>query len=212
MNHATKDGPHTSNTALIRLATLTGAIGPIIALILLVTDVVISTWFSWFRNALSDLGVHQYGYLFNSALIIEGVLNIIFIYVLHRYFNLKSYISVILLIAGISLAMVGIFNEHFGIIHLVFALIYFILFPSGIILFSITGVEKRKYESTMGITLSIIGFAFIIVGILEVFKAVSTPLALGFYEFVEAIALIIWSAEVSISRTIGLPGRDSIPA
>lgn len=212
MNENSNESTHTTNRSLSQLATLTGAIGPVIALILLVSDIEISPWFSWYKSALSDLGVHSYGYLFNSALIIEGILNIIFMYALHRYFNLKSYISGILLIAGISLALVGVFNEHFGTIHLVFALIYFILFPSGIIMFSLSPTEKRRYEAPMGIALSIIGLGFIIVGILQVFKAVSSPLALGFYEFIEALALIIWSVEVSISRTASLHAKDSKPA
>lgn len=185
-----------------RISMAAGTAGPLIALIFLVTDILISPWFSWYKSALSDLGVHTYGYLFNSGLIIEGLLNIVFVYGLRRYFKLKSYISAILIIAGVSLAFVGVFNEHFGAIHLVLALIYFILFPTGIVLFSLSGIKKRKYEAPMGIALSIIGLAFIIVGILEVFKLVSTPLALGFYEFMEAIALIIWSVEVSLSRII----------
>jgi hypothetical protein len=54
----------------------------------------------------------------------------------------------------------------------------------------------------MGVILAIVGLAFIVVGILEDFSLVKTPLGLGFYELVEAVCLIVWSVEVSLRRVI----------
>ena len=181
---------------------ITGAIGPIIALIFVVTDILISPWFTWSESSLSDLGVHPYSFLFNYGLIIEAILNIFFVYSLKRQFRLKASIAIILLIGGLSLGFVGIFNEHYGDIHLTLALIYFILFPAGIILFSLSGISKGKFEAPFGIILSIVGLAFIIAGILQLFGLFKTPFGLGFYEFVEAVALIIWSVEASLYRTL----------
>ena len=183
-----------------------GSIGPLLALILLSTDIVVSPWFTWSKSALSDLGVHQYSFLFNGGIFIEGILNIGFIYGLYRYFSLGRVNAVVLIVAGISLSLVGIFNEHFTGIHITLALIYFILFPLGIILFSVAPSRKGRGERGMGVILAITGLAFIVVGILEDFSLVKTPLGLGFYEFVEAICLIVWSVEVSLLRVVHTGG------
>lgn len=197
-----KSGGHGHEVSTSRKLVILGAIGPLLALILLSIDIAISPWFTWSKSALSDLGVHQYSILFNGGIFIEGLLNIGFIYGLYRYFRLGRVNAVILLIAGISLSFVGIFNEHFTGIHITLALIYFILFPLGIIGFSMSSSRKGLGERGMGVILAIVGLAFIVVGILEDFSLVKTPLGLGFYELVEAVCLIVWSVEVSLRRVI----------
>jgi hypothetical membrane protein len=200
MTEARKHSDRNRQLNTPRVLIILGAIGPLLTLVLLSTDIAISPWFTWTKSALSDLGVHPYSLLFNGGIFIEGVLNIGFIYALYRYFDVKKVVAAVLIIAGISLSMVGVFNEHFSGIHITLALIYFVLFPAGIIGFSIPRSRKTGSERMLGISLSVIGLAFIAVGILEDFSLVRTPLGLGFYEFVEALCLIVWSVEVSLQR------------
>lgn len=169
-----------------------GIIGPIIALSLIVVDIMLSPWYSWYTNALSDLGVHPYSYLFNGGLIIEAGANLLFVIGLRKLDLAGKGIAVILAVSGIALGLVGVFNEHHGLEHLTFALIYFILFPIAIILFSAGKRIRGHYSRSLGYGCSVVGLAFIIVGILQDFKLFKTGLGLGFYEMVEAVLLSIW--------------------
>lgn len=170
-----------------------GIIGPIVAIGFVIIDILVSPWYSWSRNALSDLGVHPYSFLFNGGLLFEAATNVLFVIGLKKLRLASTPVSVMLIVSGLALGLVGIFNEHHEPFHLIFALIYFILFPIGIIIFSLTKMTSGKgYIRPVGVLLAIIGLAFIIVGILEDFNTISTGLGLGFYEFVEAVMIGIW--------------------
>ena len=105
-------------------------IWPWITIFLIILNILISPWFSWYKNALSDLGVHQYGFIFNSAIFAEGIINGLYFF-LHGKNSRQRYLIVI---GSFSLSLVGVFNENFHLLHLIFALIYFILMPIYIIL------------------------------------------------------------------------------
>ncbi len=60
---------------LMRFGGVSGIIGPVVALIMVFAAVLVSPWFRWDTNALSDLGVSDAALIFNSALIIGGVFN-----------------------------------------------------------------------------------------------------------------------------------------
>ena len=171
---------------------ITGIAGPIIAISFILIDVGVSPWFLWSRNALSDLGVHQYGYLFNSGLIVEGILNVFFVISLKRI-GITRYVQAMMIASGLSLAMVGVFNEHFGYIHLLFALIYFILFPVSIIIASASATLPGSLRF-YGIAGSATAIAVIIVGIGFVFHFVTIKnVGLAVPEFIEAVILALWS-------------------
>jgi len=64
---------------IMRLAGFCGLTNPVIVFMLIALSISYSPWFSWTENALSDLGVHGIAaILFNSGLIIGGVLAITF--------------------------------------------------------------------------------------------------------------------------------------
>ncbi|PYB68580.1 hypothetical protein DMB44_04055 [Thermoplasma sp. Kam2015] len=171
---------------------ITGIAGPIIAISFILIDVGVSPWFLWSRNALSDLGVHQYGYLFNSGLIVEGILNVFFVISLKRI-GIARYVQAMMIASGLSLAMVGVFNEHFGYLHLLFALIYFILFPVSIIIASASATLPGSLR-IYGIAGSATAIAVIIVGIGFVFHFVTIKnVGLAVPEFIEAVILALWS-------------------
>lgn len=176
-----------------RMLLVFGIIGPVIAISFTILDVFISPWFSWYTNALSDLGVHPYSFLFNGGLLVEAGANLIFAIALRKMNYATGAVSAMLAIAGLSLGLVGIFNEHYSLYHLTFALIYFIVFPIAIVIFSSSRTLKSGYSRGVGYFCSIVGLAFILVGILQDFNLFSTGLGLGVYEFVEAFLLSVWT-------------------
>ncbi|WP_156778505.1 DUF998 domain-containing protein [Thermoplasma acidophilum] len=175
-----------------RSLALGGVIGPVITILFILIDVAVSPWFSWSRNALSDLGVHPYGYLFNSGLIIEGVLNIAFVISLKRI-RTAGYVQALMIVSGLALALVGVFNEHFGYLHLIFALIYFVLFPISIIIASVRA-SLPAWIRVYGIAGSAAALAVIVIGIGFVFHFVTIKnVGLAVPEFIEAVLLAAWS-------------------
>ena len=175
-----------------RILMVFGIIGPIVALSLTMVDVIMSPWFSWSTSALSDLGVHQDSFLFNMGLIFEAAANLLFVIGLNKLKLTGTGTAVALGVAGVSLGFVGIFNENHHPFHLIFALIYFIVFPLAKIAFSAGKRNTRGDARAVGYITAVVGLIFIIIGIVQDFGVVTTPLGLGFYELVEAIMLSVW--------------------
>ncbi len=177
---------------------LFGIIGPVFAIAMIIIDVFISPWFAWSRNALSDLGVHRYGYLFDTGLIVEGIFNILFVISL-KSIKIKNYIAYALIISGIALLLVGVFNEDHPPFHLIFALIYFVLFPVSIIIFSVIFRIRSAVLGYTGISLAVISLVDIIIGIGFVFHYVNIKgVGLAVPEFIEAVLLGAWSILMSV--------------
>jgi hypothetical membrane protein len=179
---------------------LFGLIGPLLTLILIFTDIAVSPWYSWSTNALSDLGVHTYSYLFNGAVIIGGLSELIFF--IYLGIKVKEFhgIYIVLVIGSISLAMVGVFNEKSpDDLHLIFALLYFVLFPVSAMIVGARTLRKRRGFSIYSVLSGLIALAVILYGILFIFKTIPHSVGLGVPETIEAIILAAWSAVVSIS-------------
>jgi len=160
-------------------------IWPWITIFLIILNILISPWFSWYKNALSDLGVHQYGFIFNSAIFTEGIINGLYFF-FHGKNSRQRYLIVI---GSFSLSMVGVFNENFDLLHLIFALIYFILMPIYIILNSGYTENLNKFFNIIIGTTSLF---VIIVGILSSFRLIPRILGLGVYEMLEAVLISMW--------------------
>jgi Predicted membrane protein len=160
-------------------------IWPWITIFLIILNILISPWFSWYKNALSDLGVHQYGFIFNSAIFTEGIINGLYFFFLGK----NSRQRYLIVIGSFSLSLVGVFNEDFHLLHLIFALIYFILMPIYIILNSSYTENLNKFFNIIIGTASLF---VIIVGILSSFRLILRILGLGVYEMLEAGLISMW--------------------
>jgi hypothetical membrane protein len=170
-----------------------GIIGPIIALSMVTADVSLSPWFSWSSNALSDLGVHTDYFLFDGGLIIEAILNVVFVVGLYSKFRNAGIAVPLLIISGASLGLVGVFNENHHPFHLLFAMIYFLLFPIAIILFSVRTRKFSRPFSYYGIAVSIAALLSIMFGIGMVFGFLPLPgVGLAVPEMAEAVLLSAW--------------------
>jgi hypothetical membrane protein len=123
---------------------LCGIIGPLIGFLLLSIAIIISPWFNWVTNALSDLGhpamiggingipgINPVAPIFNSSLILTGIAGIIF--GIHLTFYFRQNKCLLGLIGGLvfilsmgMLAAVGVFHEGILIPHIIAALVYFV--------------------------------------------------------------------------------------
>ena len=145
------------------IAAWIGTIAPICALVSMGFSIALSPWFSWTQNALSDLGVSKVAPIFNSGLILTGILTSIFAIAYakaEQEDNISLTGAVVLLFMGISTVGVGVFTEAFLGMHILFA---FSCFGSLILSFTIfcvrfaleLGTKKLLYIAS---SITIIGF------------------------------------------------------
>ena len=134
---------------------------PVIAFTLIALSISYSPWFSWTDNALSDLGVRGIAaILFNSSLIIGGILTITFAIglseILPRGILARAGIP-LLIIASAALCAIGLFPETAGVIHFYFAVTHFALFPISLFLVGAAMIRKPSRRS-LGLLTFLVGF------------------------------------------------------
>lgn len=120
-----------NSPVFIRITGLCGVVGPLTALILAFIALSSSSWFDLQTNTLVDLGVHGAHLLFNTGLVLAGVLNFPFALGLRR--NLESSAlsnlgTVLLMLGGVSLISVGIVTEATPALREAVAFLYFLIF------------------------------------------------------------------------------------
>lgn len=140
-----------------KLAGICGILAPIVAFSCIGLAVLLSPWFSWTDNWLSDLGgfpgdqpiwaAHGISsILFNIGLVTAGVLGIFFALGIRNHDILKTSLgnvgTVFLFFTTIALIGIGVFPEPTGTPHGIFSMIFFIgigvsLFFIGLALFKL---------------------------------------------------------------------------
>jgi hypothetical membrane protein len=184
---------------LIRIAGISGIIASTLPLIVIFASTVLEKSFSWSKHALSDIGVSQTAWLFNSALIIGGLLNLLFAFGLRNYLGKKRLVKVgvsLLIVSSISLALVGVFTENCNIIHALVALGYLLLAPVGIIF--IGQGEKNKQFGKVSLSLGITALLAIF-GLPVITFVVNLQIGFAVPEFAESLVLSIWTFWVSLN-------------
>jgi hypothetical membrane protein len=156
-----------------RIAGFCGIIAPITAFCFIGLAVLLSPWFSWTENWLSDLGGFSGGIssvIFNMGLIIAGFLGVIFTLGIRHTGILKNpsgnFGIFSLLITTVALIGIGVFPETTGTPHSVFSMLFFI--GIGVSLFLIGVALFKLNEKKLG------WFVFILL----VFGMISIPLFL----------------------------------
>ncbi len=121
------------------------AIGAVaVGYVMIGISMLLSPWFSWTSNALSDLGNTSIqrnvssgaAFIFDAGLIISGILTLLFIifHLTDARFHWKYLVwGVPLAISAIDLSLIGVFNESFGSVHLLVSVIFF--FTTALTLF-----------------------------------------------------------------------------
>jgi hypothetical membrane protein len=180
------------------LAGISGVIASTLPLIMIFASTIVEKSFSWSKNALSDIGVSPTASLFNSTLIVGGLLNLLFVLGLRSFFGknrlLKTGISIII-VSSVSLALVGVFTEDTIILHAVVALGYLLLAPLGLICIG-AGIKNYFF----GKVSFVLGIAALLVIIGLPLLAFGANLQIGFAvpEFLESLIFSSWIFWVSI--------------
>jgi hypothetical membrane protein len=165
-----------------RYYALSGILAPIVAAIFITTSIIMSHWFNWSCNALSDLGhsvVSNVAPFFNIGLLLCGFLTITYSLTIFRSY--AKYTSYFLAFAGLALQLVATFDEVYVALHFQVSVLFFISLGFASISYFL---EKR----------SIIAAAAFIVGsiswILFGLKIYSTGISVP--EAISSIAVASW--------------------
>ena len=183
---------------LIRISGLSGIIGSILPLVMILESTVLEKSFSWNRNALSDIGVSQTAWLFNTALIVGGLLNLLFAIGLRNYLSKSIWLKVgifLLILSSISLSLVGVFTENYNLLHVLAALGYLLLTPLALICIGIG--EKIKKIGTVSLASGVIALSAIF-GLSVIIFSFNLQIGFAVPEFIESLVISIWTFGVSL--------------
>ena len=180
------------NPMVIRLGGLCGITSSVLTVVMVYAATAISPWFRWATNALSELGVGEVSLVFNSAVMIGGVLNFLFALGLREYLGGGRLVNVgvaLIMLGSASLALVGVFTIAYPVLHSIVALGEFVLAPIGFILigFSANDSAVKKLSIATGIA------ALIAILILPVIL-LALPFTVGFAvpEMIETLIVATW--------------------
>jgi len=176
--------------------------------------VAVASWnqFSWVRNALSDLGV-QSGFtavIFNSGLVIGGLLFIIFTIGLYSFAGnhfLGKVGAAVFVLACIMLIAIGVFNENFKPTHYIVSVGFFVSMPvSLMILVAGFWMQSRRKLAAFTLALAVLAAS---VWVLEfAFHYVS---GVAIPEFVSGLAGAFWVSVMSYLMIEESSKRSSKP-
>jgi hypothetical membrane protein len=125
-----------------RAYALFGIFGPLLVYVSIGVSLIISPWFSWETNALSDLGhaiTSDAAAIFNLGLLLSGFL--LMIYAVTAFKNHAKYSSFCLLISSFLVQLIATFNETYGSIHFAVAVPHFVMLSITSIIYT---VEKKS--------------------------------------------------------------------
>lgn len=126
-----------------RRSALFGLAAVAVLYLFIMAAIMLSPWFSWWDNALSDLGnvsTSPVAVVFNVGLLIAGFLTVVYAVAGLRHYAPCS--SWFLAVTGLSLQLVGGLNEAYGYLHfLVSAFLFLLLLASSLAYFA----EKRSF-------------------------------------------------------------------
>lgn len=158
-------------------------------------SIVFSPWFSWQRNALSDLGhvVHSdVAPIFNLGLLLGGFL--IIVYALTVLRNHAKYTSVCLVASAVLLQLIATFDEAYGSIHGAVSILFFV---SIWIVSLVNALEQRSREAVLAF---IVSFGIWVLYGLNVYEAgIAVPEIISFTAV--AALLMVSLIRIVASRT-----------
>ena len=175
------------------ICALFGVVGPLVGYVSIGVSIALSPWFSWGRNALSDLGhavKSGVAPIFNFGLMLTGFLIMIYaVTVLRGYARRTSYSMVI---SAFILQLVAAFNEVYGLLHFVVSFLFFISLGPTSILYA----TERK--SSLAVIASIIGLLSWVFYWARIYNAgVAVP------ETISTLAVLLWIISSAFKIYIG---------
>jgi len=152
------------------LAALLGIVGPLTAYVFIGLSIGLSPSFSWYRNALSDLGHAQKSSaapIFNFGLLLSGFL--ITIYSVRSLINYAKYTGISVAFSALMLQAVAAFDEMYGRIHFVVSVLFFVSAGISCIIYF---VEKRSVLAIMAFLVGLLAWLTYWFGVYEAGVAV----------------------------------------
>ncbi|MCW4021720.1 MAG: DUF998 domain-containing protein [Candidatus Bathyarchaeota archaeon] len=125
-----------------RMDALFGILGPLMVYVSILVSLVISPWFNWETNALSDLGhavTSNAAPIFNGGLFLAGFF--LMLYSITAFKKHANYSSTCLLISSFFVQMLAVINEAYGSLHYVAAVPHFLTLSLTSIVY---GYEKKS--------------------------------------------------------------------
>ena len=172
-----------------RLMGLCGILVPIVAFSCIGVSIALSPWFSWHKNALSDLGALSSSVwpIFDIGLIVSGALAMAFSYGLMERLEegLSKAGALVVLLGSLSLALIGAFPEDAGLVHFVVSVGFFLLVPIGMLVVGASRLRSVK-------------------GVLKAFWTVAIVLSLA--------SLATWAIWASLKPELGISVPEAIAA
>ena len=104
-------------------------------------SIIFSPWFSWSRNALSDLGhciKSDVAVIFNFGLVMSGLMLALYSTIYLRKETKLTWI--LLFLTGFMLQLIGVYDEIYGRIHVIVSTLFFILLDLSPLAYSL---EKK---------------------------------------------------------------------
>ena len=148
-----------------RVYALFGVLGPLLVYISIFLSLLLSPWFSWESNMLSDLGhavTSDAAPIFNLGLLLGGFF--MMVYGLTAFKKHAKYSSCCLLVSTFFVQLLATFNEAYGDLHYGLAVPHFLMLSLTSIVYT---VEKRSAVSL--VTFSIVMFSWLVYT-LNIFK------------------------------------------
>lgn len=131
-----------------KIAAVCGILTPIIAFTCILMAIVLYPQFSWTENALSDLGIVEgaVSIIFNSGLIVSGILALAFAIGVQNYLN-KSLMgkvgAFLFALDAIALIAIGAFPEKTAP-HFPASVAFFVLFPIAMLFIGATLTKRGE--------------------------------------------------------------------
>jgi hypothetical membrane protein len=161
---------------------LFGVAGPLVAFIFIGISIALVPWFSWWNNALSDLGhaVHSRSApYFNFGLLLAGLL--ITVFTVTVFWKHAKYTSPFLMMTAFALQLVAVFDEVYGQLHGTVSVIFFVFLILSCLVYAI---EKR---SILGVLSFVIGLGvWILFGERIIQAGIAVP------EIISVVAATSW--------------------
>jgi len=165
-----------------KICALFGVVGPLMAYVFIGVSIAFSPWFSWKRNALSDLGhavKSGVAPIYNFGLLLTGFLITIYAAtVLRGYARWTSYS---LLISAFIIQLVAAFDEVYGLLHFVVSFLFFVSLGSTTIIYA---VERKSSLAVVAFIIGLFSWIFYWAGIYS--AGVAVP------ETISSVAVIPW--------------------
>ena len=127
--------------------------------------------------------------IFNYGLMISGLMIAFASLGLYRYSESKAS-PILLALSSISLSLIGLLPERYGVLHFMVALLFFLLLPIAMLLHAKWTWHEHRIESLITIALSVVSFSGILLFIS--IKVLDLDLGYAIPEIIGALPASVW--------------------